>query len=109
MRFLTDQLQIKNYPSKVSPGEVILIKIPNKAHENERKYPWVGRVTKTTLTKIFFEWMSPDRNGFWKWGLVTPKAAGATLDDVLATLVFPFSEPMPESFLCRIKEISGIN
>ena len=96
---------MKEWPYRVNPGDWILIK---QTSDVDRDIPWVGRVTRTSLTKVYFDWAIPNKTNFWKTGLVNPKSDHTVMGDILALFQFNIAAPMSADLLDKLKQLSGI-
>ena len=62
--------------------------------DEEQKVPWVGRVTKRTMTMVYFDWLIRTANGFWKSGIIPSKGDTVFLSKIIAKFQFDTSKPM---------------
>ena len=83
---ISDRWSCKEQPLTIKEGELILIRIRNKVDESEKRHPWIGEVTKRTLTSVHFEWMVKTQDGLWKCGLVNPARDRTAMINILANL-----------------------
>ena len=106
--YSTEDFNISQFPLQISPGDIIVMRINEKASEQEKMLPWVGKVTKKTLTLIHFDWLVPNSSGVWKSGLVAPKNGKTKINDVIAKVNYRIEEKMPCKCLDQLKGLSGI-
>ena len=89
--------------------QLILIKIRNTVDEIEKRDPWIGEVTKITLTSVHFEWMVKTQDGLWKCGLVSPSRERTTLINIIAKFKYDRSQEMPDQLYEKLCSLSGIS
>ena len=82
----------------------------DNSREEEKELPWIGRVHKTTIHKIYFDWAVPNSQGFWESGISTPKGDHVTMASVLAQFSYDHLQgPMPKDLKAKLCVLSGID
>ena len=96
-------------PLKLEEGNLVLFKINPKAPPEEKKSPWIGKVTKTTARKISFDWIIRDKEGALRAHLVQPASGNIPRSEVIAKLCLKLNRRITENAWRKLLQMSGVD